>query len=132
MALSSVTIIGAGIGGLTAALSLQKKGIPVRIYEQASKIAEVGAGLHLSPNAIHIICELDLRPALEPYDFRPASLKTLHYKTGVPSFELPLDEKFEKEFGTPFIDIHRADLHAALSNAVLANDPPQKTTDLNC
>lgn len=123
MALSSVTIIGAGIGGLTAALSLQQRGIPVRVYEQASKLAEVGAGLHLSPNAIHVIRKLGLRAALEPYDFRPRALKTRHFQTGEPSFILPFDEAFEEEFGTPFIDVHRADLHRALSDAVHNNDP---------
>jgi 2-polyprenyl-6-methoxyphenol hydroxylase-like FAD-dependent oxidoreductase len=106
MALSSVTIIGASIGGLTAVLALQHIGVPVRVYEQASKLSEIGAGLHLSANAIHIIRELDLRPALEPYDFRPLSLKTRHYQSDVPSFELALNEEFEKEFDTPFIDIH--------------------------
>lgn len=122
MGLSSVTIIGAGIGGLTAALAMQKRGIQVCVYEQTAKLAEVGAGLHLSPNGIHIIRGLNLRPAIEPYDFRPSSLVTRHYQTGKASFELPLDEKFEAEFGTPFIDVHRADLHNALVDAVTRND----------
>ena len=123
MALPGVTIIGAGIGGLTAALSLQQRGVEVKVYEQSSKLAEVGAGLHLSPNAINVIRKLGLRPALEPYDFRPHALKTRHYQSGEPSFILPFDEDFEKEFGSPFVDIHRADLHRALSDAVLSNDP---------
>ncbi len=122
MSLSSVTIIGAGIGGLTAALALQKKGIKVRVYEQATKLAEVGAGLHMSPNAIHVIRKLGLSPLLKPYDFRPLSITTRHYQTGDPSFNLPLDEKFEEEFGTPFADVHRADLHNALADCVRQND----------
>ena len=89
-----------------------------RVYEQASKLGEVGAGLHMSPNAIHVIRELGLRPALEPYDFRPRALKTRHFQSGEASFVLPFDEDFENQFGTPFIDVHRADLHRVLADAV--------------
>lgn len=93
----NICIIGAGTGGLTAALALQQRGIKVRVFEQASRLGEVGAGLHLSPNAIHIVRALNLRAALEPYDFRPENLRTRHYQTGIANFELPLDEKFEEE-----------------------------------
>ena len=51
---SSVIVIGAGIGGLALALALQRRGISVAIYERASKLAEVGAGVMLTPNSIRV------------------------------------------------------------------------------
>jgi salicylate hydroxylase len=47
-----VLIVGAGIGGLTAALALRQAGIDAHVYEQASVLREVGAGLALGPNAV--------------------------------------------------------------------------------
>ncbi|MEA2947752.1 MAG: 6-hydroxynicotinate 3-monooxygenase, partial [Alphaproteobacteria bacterium] len=48
----SITIIGAGIGGLAAAAALRQHGIAVEIYEQAEAFARVGAGIQQSPNAV--------------------------------------------------------------------------------
>jgi salicylate hydroxylase len=49
-----IAVVGAGIGGLTAALALIRAGFSVRIYEQATALGEVGAGITLSPNAMSI------------------------------------------------------------------------------
>jgi len=49
------TIIGAGIGGLATALAFEKKGIEYEVYERASEINEVGAGIWLSPNALQVL-----------------------------------------------------------------------------
>jgi 2-polyprenyl-6-methoxyphenol hydroxylase-like FAD-dependent oxidoreductase len=53
-------IIGAGIGGLTAAIALLQKGIDVRIYEQACEMNEVGAGIWIAPNGLKVLEELGL------------------------------------------------------------------------
>jgi salicylate hydroxylase len=47
-----VIIVGAGIGGTTAAIALKQEGIDVRIYERAEELKEVGAGVSLRPNAL--------------------------------------------------------------------------------
>src|SRR5262245_26389016 len=55
MARCHVIIVGAGIGGLTAALSLQRHGFEVSVHEQAATLGEIGAGLVLTPNAMHAL-----------------------------------------------------------------------------
>ena len=51
----SITIIGAGIGGLAAAAALHRRGIAVDVYEQADTFARVGAGIQQSPNAVRVL-----------------------------------------------------------------------------
>ncbi|MGB7078276.1 MAG: FAD-dependent oxidoreductase, partial [Xanthobacteraceae bacterium] len=51
----SVIVAGAGIGGLTAALALARNGFRVVVLEQAERLAEVGAGIQLSPNATRLL-----------------------------------------------------------------------------
>ena len=50
----TIIIAGAGIGGLTAALALARRGLRVRVLEQATRLEETGAGLRLSPNATRV------------------------------------------------------------------------------
>lgn len=55
-----IAIAGAGIGGLCAAIALQKNGFKVTVYEQAEKLTQVGAGLTLWENAIRVLRTLGL------------------------------------------------------------------------
>src|SRR5689334_17322632 len=50
-----ISIVGGGIGGLSAALALQKFGYRVRVFEQARELREIGAGVVISPNAMHAL-----------------------------------------------------------------------------
>lgn len=59
-----VIVVGAGIGGLSAALSLHDAGIPVKVYEAAPRIEAMGLGIHLQPNAVRELTELGLGSAL--------------------------------------------------------------------
>lgn len=56
----SIGIVGGGIGGLAAALSLLRAGLDVHVYEQAGALGEVGAGIHVSPNASRVLHGLGL------------------------------------------------------------------------
>ena len=56
----NIAIVGAGLGGLTAAASLQSLGFKVRIYEQAEQLGEIGAGISLPPNSTRILEHLGL------------------------------------------------------------------------
>src|SRR5262245_61665272 len=61
---SEVMVIGAGIGGLTLALALAQRGIPVQVYEAAPELKPVGVGLNLLPHAVAELAALDLLQAL--------------------------------------------------------------------
>ena len=63
--MKKILIAGAGIGGLTAALACLKRGFDVEVYEQASALKEVGAGLQLSANGNRALYELGLGDALK-------------------------------------------------------------------
>ncbi|MBJ7369664.1 MAG: NAD(P)-binding protein [Ilumatobacteraceae bacterium] len=71
--MSLIAIIGAGIGGLTAAALLQRRGHDVHVYEQATKFSRVGAGIQQSANAVRVLREIGLEPKLRSIAFQPQS-----------------------------------------------------------
>lgn len=118
----SVLVIGAGMGGLTAALALQKLGFKVKIYEQAPVLGEVGAGLTISPNATRALEFVGLGPFMAEHADKPSSGALVHYRTGEALTKTQRDGSFLEQFGAEYYQIHRADLHDALVAAVRAND----------
>jgi salicylate hydroxylase len=118
-----VIIVGAGIGGLTAALSLQRHGLKVSIHEQAAALGEVGAGLVLTPNAMHALNYLGVGEMIANNSNVSAELEVRHYRSGDVLLRRPSGEACRAKYGAGHFQVHRADLHGALSAAVLANDP---------
>jgi salicylate hydroxylase/6-hydroxynicotinate 3-monooxygenase len=116
--MSTIAIIGAGIGGLTAAALLQRRGHDVQVYEQAKKFARVGAGIQQSANAVRVLREIGLEQTLRDIAFQPQSWNNREWDTGAVKYELPLGEAFETRYGAPYLLLHRGDLHTALINAV--------------
>ena len=62
---TSIAIVGGGIGGLTAAACLLHAGFDVHVYEQASRLSEVGAGINIGPNASRILHRLGIAEELK-------------------------------------------------------------------
>lgn len=118
MAIQTIAIIGAGIGGLTAAALLQRRGYNVHVYEQARKLARVGAGIQQSANAMRVLRSIGLEDEMRRIAFQPASWNNREWDTGHVKYELPLGEQFEARYGAPYLLLHRGDLHAALFSAV--------------
>jgi salicylate hydroxylase len=119
---STVLIAGAGLGGLTAALALQHHGLKVKVFERATELAEVGAGISLGPNATRVFHALGLKPALESVCSSPDRLCGKDYRTGaVISEQNAVD--YVGLYGAPYYQVHRADLMNVLATAVRARDP---------
>lgn len=119
----NLAIVGAGIGGLTAALALQRAGFNVTVYEQAPELGEVGAGLSLSPSAAHALRYLGLGPALDAASYLPEDQAVRHYQDGRALQWTNRGHALLEKYGERYYLIHRADLHDALAAAVRANDP---------
>jgi salicylate hydroxylase len=118
--IKKILIAGAGIGGLTAASCLMNAGYDVEIYEQAPELSEIGAGIQLSANAMHVLNGLGLGKAIAKLSVRPAAYVFRLHDTGEVIGQFPLAEEHERLNGAPYNQLHRADLHDLL--AVKARD----------
>jgi salicylate hydroxylase len=115
-----IAVVGAGIGGLTAALSLQRAGLRVSVFERAPEIREVGAGMIVAGPSMRGLDFLGVGEQVrEKAGERPRGYFDLkHYATGA-----MLQEAADVPGQELAYALHRADLHGALQEAVLANDP---------
>ena len=118
-----VIVIGAGIGGLTAALSLQRHGFKVSVYEQASELREFGAGLLVTPNAMHALEFLGVGEVIAATSNVSNEQLIRHFQSGKIIHRRPAGHYYKSKYGAGHFQVHRADLHNALNAAVLANDP---------
>jgi 2-polyprenyl-6-methoxyphenol hydroxylase-like FAD-dependent oxidoreductase len=108
---SEILVVGGGIGGLTLALELARRGIAHRVLEAAPKIKAVGVGVNLLPHATKILFELGLEPALARVAVETAA-SHFYNRFGQLIYQEPLGRR--AGLGWPQLSIHRADLQAAL------------------
>ena len=115
---TTIAVIGAGLGGLTAAGLLQRAGFPVRVYEQAPAFSRIGAGIHLSSNVMLVMRRLGIENALSDIGLHPDAFVSRQWDTGEILFELPFDVQAEARYGAQYINVHRADLHRVLDSSL--------------
>src|ERR1700732_2519541 len=118
---ASVAIIGGGIGGLTAAVSLLRAGFDVQVYEQAKALGEVGAGINIGPNASRILHRLGIAEVLGRTGVKPVTFDQRRWDDGRVLLRSPLGEEVEAAFGAPYYTLHRGDLHRALVGVIPAD-----------
>lgn len=116
--MSTIGILGGGIGGLAAALALHRAGHEVVVFEQAQRFGRVGADINLTPNAVRALDGLGLGPALRATAARPQFRISRMWDTGEETSRLPMAEEAERKYGAPQLTLHRADLLSALENAL--------------
>lgn len=114
----SVGICGGGIGGLTCALGLIRRGIDVTVFEQTAVFGRVGADINLTPNAVHVLDGLGLGEVLRKTAAHPTDRISRMWDTGEETSRLPMSAAAEAKYGAPQLTIHRADLLSALEAAV--------------
>lgn len=119
----NISIVGAGLGGLTCALALLRAGKSVLVHEQAAALGEVGAGITLSPNASKVLIGLGLEAGIERLGFTPDRQWTQNLQTGEILVDRPRGTDIAARYGAPYTHLHRADLHNLLVEAVRAEDP---------
>ncbi|VTU27337.1 6-hydroxynicotinate 3-monooxygenase precursor [Variovorax sp. PBL-H6] len=112
---SSIGIVGAGIGGLAAAIALARTGHEVVVFEQAKQFARVGADINLTPNAVRALDGLGAGEAARVTAARPTHRISRNYDTGEETSRLEMAETAEQKYGAPQLTIHRADLLASLA-----------------
>jgi salicylate hydroxylase len=115
-----IIVIGAGIGGLAAALTLRRAGLEVSVFEQAAELREVGAGIQISPNASRILHRLGLEGPMRRLGVRPHATAIRRWDDGRVLARQPLRDACERNFGAPYYHFHRADLLDLLSAALPA------------
>ncbi len=118
-----ITIVGGGIGGLVASLSLHAAGIDCAVYEQVREVRELGVGINTLPHAIKELTALGLLPALDRAGIRTRELIYANRFGQVVWREL---RGTDAGFDTPQFSIHRGKLHSVLLAAVLERLGPER------
>ncbi|KAJ5927200.1 hypothetical protein N7516_008973 [Penicillium verrucosum] len=109
-----VIIVGAGLAGLAAAVSISLSGHRVTVIESAKELLEVGAGLQVTPNCTRILQRWGLPDRLWLSAAEPSALIVHRYSGKVLAREDNFDKKIRSQYGAPFIDLHRVDLQLSL------------------
>jgi salicylate hydroxylase len=118
-----ILIAGGGIGGLAAAHALARKGMPVRVLEQAPEFREIGAGIQLGPNVFAAFERLGLKETVLADVHRPPAMEMRCALSGESVTRIPLDDpRFLNKFKQPYAVTHRHDLHSVFIDACRSNN----------
>jgi salicylate hydroxylase len=112
-----ILIAGGGIGGLSAALALARKGRRVRVLEKAPEFGEIGYGIQMGPNVSRMLDRLGLLQALEPHAVFPDALILVDALDNRELTRIALGNKFLERYQYRYFVIHRRDLHGAILDA---------------
>jgi len=118
-----IAIIGAGIGGMTAAVTLAQKGFKVKVFEQAPELSEVGAGLTVTPNATKGLIYLGLGEAMNKIGMAHDLQGVRHYQTKEIIVPLKRGKHMLEKYGAYQFQVHRADIHDLLIESLEKHSP---------
>ena len=109
-----IAVVGAGIGGLAAAIALAQRRARVRVFEQAAALGAVGGGIQIAPNGVAVLEAMGLRDAAEARASLPQAVELVDHR-GRQVARVPLGQTIVARHGRPYWHFHRADLLAVLA-----------------
>ncbi|SGZ53569.1 CIC11C00000001199 [Sungouiella intermedia] len=109
-----VVIVGAGLGGVTGAISLALSGHKVTLLEQAPKLGEVGAGIQIPPPSVRILHSIGAYDLVKAKSVVPNNVFVYRWEDGTHLSTQNLVPLTQDMYGSDYLHIHRADYHAAL------------------
>ncbi|RFN44215.1 FAD binding domain-containing protein [Fusarium flagelliforme] len=110
----NIIIVGAGLSGLASAVSCSLSGHKVTIFESATVLQEVGAGLQITPNSSRLLRRWKLSEKFWDSVAEPTRLAVHRYSGQILALEEDFDKNIREKYGAPFVDAHRVDLQSAL------------------
>ncbi|KAL9604928.1 MAG: hypothetical protein Q9219_000116 [cf. Caloplaca sp. 3 TL-2023] len=110
----NICIVGAGIGGLAAAIGITRAGHRVIVLEQAGALSEIGAGIQVPPNSSRILKRWGLLEKIEAVSVRPRDFVLRSYRNGAILSKQNMVPYAEDRYAAPYLHIHRADYHRIL------------------
>ena len=122
-----VIVVGGGIGGLSAAFALTRKGFRVRVLERAEDFGEIGAGIQVAPNCTRILAEYGLLDEAKRRGVLPSGMVMRDALDGTVLTSLDLTD-LARRYGSPYMVIHRTDLHGLFLEACRDNGVDLRTS----
>lgn len=117
-----ILIVGGGLGGLTTALTLARRGRAVRVLEGAPQFGAIGYGIQFGPNVFHVFDRLGLSEQVMAIADFPKALLLMDALGGKELIRIPTGPSFRARFRYPYIVVHRIDVHNVLLDACRASD----------
>ena len=129
MARDPILIVGGGLGGLTTALALSRRGLTARVLEGAPEFGAIGYGIQFGPNVFHVFDRLDLMESVLAVADSPAAVLMWDAFDGKELVRIPTGPSLRARFKYPYIIVHRIDLHNVLLDACRRSDAIELVAD---
>jgi 2-polyprenyl-6-methoxyphenol hydroxylase-like FAD-dependent oxidoreductase len=124
-----ILIVGGGLGGLTTALALARRGRSTRVLEGAPEFGAIGYGIQFGPNVFHVFDRIGVSGEVLAASDSPAAILMLDALGGKELARIPTGPSFRARFKYPYIIVHRIDLHDILLGACRHNDAIELISD---
>jgi 3-hydroxybenzoate 6-monooxygenase len=119
--MKEILIAGGGIGGLSAALAVARKGRRVRVLEKAAEFGEIGYGIQMGPNVAKMLDRLGILEAIEAHAFFPDALIFADALDNREITRIAVGKFFRQRYGYRYFVVHRRDLHGEILKACRAH-----------
>ncbi|HEX3502671.1 MAG TPA: FAD-dependent monooxygenase [Xanthobacteraceae bacterium] len=129
MASNPILIVGGGLGGLTTALALSRRGLSARVLEGAPEFGAIGYGIQFGPNVFHVFDRLGLMEPVLAIADAPAAVLMRDALDGKELVRIPTGASLRARFKYPYIIVHRIDLHNVLLDACRRSDAIELVSD---